>query len=113
MKEKTDNEVIIGKANTILYVYSSLMQQSLGNNEVRLVANKANAGTLVDAIEVLRTIEPIDVAYTSWTKAVKDEGMREAFLSILQADVRFTRKIEKGVITDGTAAQKIEANATQ
>lgn len=97
MKEKTDNEVIVGNAQAILYVYSSLMQLSLGNSVVRLVANKANAGKLVDAVEILRTIEPMEVEYKSWTKSVKDEGMHEAFLSILQADVRFTRQAEKGI----------------
>lgn len=111
VKEKTDNEVIVGNGNAILYVYSSLMQNSLGNREVRLVANKANAGKLVDAIEVLKTIEPVEVAYSSWTKSVKDGEMREAFLSILQAVVRFTRNNEKGVVVDGTEHKPSEAQA--
>jgi DNA-binding protein len=86
--ENKDNTIIVGNSNTILYVYSVLMQKAM-NKEVILTANKINCGKLVDAVEILKMYEDFDVSYASKSREIKDINGRTVFSSLLDATITF------------------------
>lgn len=90
MVQVTSDDIIIGKANSILYVYSILLQNSKGKKDIMVISNKTNAGKMIDVVEILKTLKKeFKVEYDSETREMPETEGKVAYSSLLTAKIRF------------------------